>query len=80
MKKRKEAYTVQLDPEFVEKIDKLADKLELSRSQFLGNLIQIGYDDIVILDNLGLLKVGKTFIDLRDKYFSKIKEVKDKED
>lgn len=69
MKKRKQAYTVQLDPDFVEKIDKMADKLGLSRSQLMGNLLESGYEDAVILDKFGFLTAGRAINDLKDKYF-----------
>jgi len=72
MKKKKEAYTVQLDPEFVEKIDKLADKHGMSRSQLMGNFLQSAYEDAVILDKLGLLTAARSLIDLKEKYFQKI--------
>jgi|WetSurMetagenome_2_1015567.scaffolds.fasta_scaffold691931_1 hypothetical protein len=71
MKKKKEAYTVQLDPDFIEKIDKLADKLGLSRSQFMGNLLQSAYEDVAILDKLGLLTASRTISDLKEKYLGR---------
>jgi hypothetical protein len=74
MKPKKEQYTVQLEPEFVEKIDKLADKLELSRSQLMRNFLHTAYDDAVMLDKLGLLtaeNIGqKLFIKFKEKYLS----------
>jgi hypothetical protein len=65
MKKIKEQYTVQLDPELVGKIDKMAKDLGLTRSQLMRNLIESGYEDALLLDKIGLLgafKFGKDFI------------------
>lgn len=79
MKKKKEAYTVQLDPDFVGKIDAMADKYGMSRSQLMGNLLEMGFEDVVILDRLGLIKVGRAIVDLRDKYFPKIMKAKEED-
>ena len=80
MKKKKEAYTIQLDPEFVEKIDKLADKIGVSRSQFMGSLLQSAYDDAYWLDRLDLLTATRALVDLKEKYFPKIKKAKEEEE
>jgi len=80
MKKKKEAYTIQLDPDFVDEIDKLAKKLGLSRSQFMGRLLQSGYDDAYWLDKLGVLTVARGLIDLKEKYFPRIKKAKEEEE
>lgn len=68
--KRKEQYTVQLDPEFVEKLDKLANKLGLTRSQLMRNLLINGYEETVVLDKLGLVAAVK--------FGQKVKEYKEK--
>jgi len=70
MKKAKEQYTVQLEPEFVERLDKMAAKLELSRSQLMRNLLKTAYDDAVIYDKLGVFKaiqVGRMVKEYKDK-------------
>ena len=57
----KQQYTVMLKPSTVEEIDRLASKLELTRSQLMGNLIESGLDDAKLLDRLGgfgLIKAG----------------------
>lgn len=59
MKKDREQYTVQLDPEFVKKIDKMADKYDLSRSQLMRNLLELAFDQAVLLDQLGMMPLVK---------------------
>jgi len=54
-KEAKKQYTVMLKPSVVEEIDRLADKLELSRSQFMSNLIEMGIDDAKGLEKLKVL-------------------------
>lgn len=70
MKRTKKQYTVQLEPEFVEKIDRLAEKLGMPRSQLMRNLMKSGYEDAVILDKTGLF----TAFRLGEKVVKKIKE------
>jgi len=59
MKKAKEQFTVQLEPEFVTKLDKMAAKLNLSRSQLMRNLLESAYEDCVLLEKIGLLAAFK---------------------
>ena len=55
----KKQYTVMLEPSVVEDIDQIASKLDLSRSQFMGNLIKIGLDDAKVLDTMKALEILK---------------------
>ncbi len=70
MRAKKEQYTVQLEPEFVAQIDKLADKLGLSRSQLMRNFLHTAYDDAIVLDKLGIL----TTVNVGQKILTKFKE------
>jgi predicted transcriptional regulator len=70
MKRPAKQYTVQLDPEFVEKVDKMADRLGLSRSQIMRNLMMSGYEDAELLDRFGLFSAFR----LGQKVMAKIKE------
>lgn len=56
MTKNKANYTIQLEPEFVEEIDRLADKLGMSRGQLMRNCLISGYEDAKMLDEIGLLQ------------------------
>jgi metal-responsive CopG/Arc/MetJ family transcriptional regulator len=75
MQDPKKQYTVMLKPSTVQEIDRLAKKLDLSRSQLMSNLIQMGLDDAKVLDKAGALwivKAGrKTYQFLRDKFIGK---------
>jgi hypothetical protein len=53
----KKQYTVMLKPSTVQEIDRLARKLDLSRSQLMSNLIQMGLDDARALEKSGALWV-----------------------
>ncbi len=60
LKEPKKQYTIMLKPSTVAEIDKLANKLELTRSQFMGNLVESGLDDARLFNNLGLYKMIMT--------------------
>lgn len=47
--------SIYVDGDFVQAVDKLAEKLGLSRSQMFRNLAMVGFDDAKALDALGLL-------------------------
>jgi metal-responsive CopG/Arc/MetJ family transcriptional regulator len=53
----KRQYTVMMKPDTVQEIDRLAKKLDLSRSQLMSNLIQMGLDDARTLEKSGALWV-----------------------
>jgi metal-responsive CopG/Arc/MetJ family transcriptional regulator len=80
MKKRKEAVTIQVAPDLVRKIEKMANKLGLSRSQLMANFIQTAYDDAVWLQRFGLLTAARTLTDLKEKYFTKKPPSDEKDD
>ena len=65
VKEPKQQFTVMLRPSVVKEIDKFAVKAELSRSQLMANLIDMGLDDAKILDKMGFIsaiKAGKKVI------------------
>jgi len=55
----KQQFTVMLKPSIVKEIDRLSEKAEVSRSQFMANLIEMGLDDARALDKMGLIKAVK---------------------
>ena len=74
VKEPKQQYTVMLRPSVVKEIDKFAVKAELSRSQLMANLIDMGLDDAKILDSMGLIsaiKAGKKVIQALKNGFKK---------
>lgn len=72
-KEAKKQYTVMLKPSVVKEIDKLAKQLDLPRSQFMANLIDMGLDDARVFNNLGLFKLimagGKAATKLKQAFY-----------
>ena len=60
-----EQISIQVDAKLLKKMDAMAKKLNLSRSQFIRNCIETGFGDAVMLNSIGLLSAigfGRKFI------------------
>jgi hypothetical protein len=77
MEPKRKNYTVQLEPEFVDKLDKLAGQLDLSRGQLMRNCMMSGFDDAVMLKKLGILQTVNYIQKLRELKKLAIKEKMD---
>lgn len=59
IKEAKKQYTVMLKPSMADEIDKLASKVDLTRSHLMENLIAMGLDDAKLLESSGVLWIVK---------------------
>ncbi|MGW8180012.1 MAG: hypothetical protein ACWGQW_14810 [bacterium] len=50
--------TLRTHQEILDRLDKYAVKMELSRNQLMCNLLACGLDDLAVLDRLGMIRVG----------------------
>ena len=57
IKEAKKQYTVMLKPSVVKEVDKLAKKLELTRSQLMASLVESGLDEAKFFNHIGLFKL-----------------------
>jgi len=69
-KEAKTQYTVMLKPSLVKEIDRIAEKFGLTRSQFMGNLIETALEDAKIMEKVGLFKA----VIVGDRVMRKFKE------
>ena len=67
-KKKKEQITVQIDIEALKIVDKIRNKVGLSRSQFCSNLVIMGLDDAKLVDNFGLISIAGYIRSILDGY------------
>ena len=72
--KTKIAITV--ESEVLEKIDKMAQECELSRSQFIQNLLSVGLADAQALKVVGLMDLAKLVIRVKDKVDKRLSSLK----
>ena len=64
--------TITIDPELLEKVDLLADRMDLSRSQMIENLVTLALDDVKLLDSLGLLDLAIKLKAFRELFTRKV--------
>ncbi len=57
--KKYEQLTINVHPGFTKKIDKMAERLNVSRSTLARNLIESAYEDAMILEETRLLAAFK---------------------
>jgi len=55
-KEPKHQFSVMLRPSLVEELDRFAEKYDLTRSQLMANLIDMGLDQMKTFDKLGFLQ------------------------
>jgi len=72
MERPRKQYNVQLEDDVIERIDKIADKFELNRSQILRNFILMGLEDAEILNKTGVLTVLKIGKEIRKKFIEDV--------
>lgn len=70
MERPRKQYTVQLEDDVIERIDCLAEKVGVNRSQFMRNLIMVGLEDAEILNRTGFITAIKISRDIRDKFLT----------
>ena len=56
--------TLKLDKSAIEKLDKYAKELKITRQQLMENLIDTGLDDLKILKASGMLMIGTAVRDI----------------
>lgn len=73
----KQQFTIMLKPSVVDEIDKFSKKAEISRSQLMSNLIEMGLEDARILDKMGLIQAVKAGRKIINSLIGKYKEQKE---
>jgi metal-responsive CopG/Arc/MetJ family transcriptional regulator len=67
---------ITIESEVLEKIDKMAQEFDLSRSQFIENLLSVGLADAQALKVVGLMDLAKLVIRVRDKVDKRLSSLK----
>jgi len=62
----KMAVTVWLDKSLVERIDKLAEKGELTRSKLIANMIEVTTGELELMKTVGIYAIAKIFRDMKE--------------
>jgi len=72
-REKKIRVTIQVERELVDKIDILADKYNLTRSQLMRNMLEMGYDDAHMLESVGILPVVHFGINVFERFKESLK-------
>ncbi len=70
VKEAKQQYTIMLKPSVVKEIDRIADKVNLTRSQLMANLIDFGLEETKGMERVGLIKAASLIQKMKDKLIS----------
>jgi len=63
---------ITIETEMLAKIDKMAEELNLKRSQFIENVLAVGLADAQLLKTLGFIDVAKMVMRVKDKISKRI--------
>jgi hypothetical protein len=84
VKEAKQQYTIMLKPSVVKEIDRIADRLSLTRSQLMANYIEFGMEETQGMERVGIVKAVSVYRKLignlpKDKFSSEeIKQLEKK--
>jgi len=66
----KQAVTIWVDKALVERLEVLAAKGDITRSKLITNLVEVGAEELEVMNKLGLWATARVFEDIRQ-YFRK---------
>lgn len=61
VKEPKQQYTIMLRPSVVKEIDRIAEKIGLTRSQLMGNYIDFGMEETQGMERVGIIKAVSVY-------------------
>lgn len=67
VKEAKQQYTIMLKPSVVKEIDRIADRLGLTRSQLMGNYIEYGMEETQGMERVGIIKAVSAYRKMKEK-------------
>ena len=61
VKEAKQQYTIMLKPSVVKEIDRIADRIGLTRSQLMSNYIEFGMEETQGMERVGIIKAVSAY-------------------
>jgi metal-responsive CopG/Arc/MetJ family transcriptional regulator len=75
-----QAVTIWIKKDLVDKIDKLAEKADITRSKLITNLVDVGVEEAEFMNKFGIWAAAKVFEDIRQRLKSnRAKKQKERE-
>lgn len=59
--------SLHLPIDVIEKVDRLAEMADISRSKLLANMVEVAADELLALDKIGVLRISLLLRDLSDR-------------
>jgi metal-responsive CopG/Arc/MetJ family transcriptional regulator len=76
-KKEKVSLSLWIDKDLAEKIGELAIKGDMSRSRLCANLLEMGIEELIRMDKVGIYRLGIMLRDMREALRSNAKCLKE---
>lgn len=67
---------ITIETEILKEIDRMAEKLDLNRSQLIENLLSIGLGDAKALEAVGLVDFARLVTRLKDKFSKRLSKAR----
>lgn len=67
-----------VEKDIADKLDYLAEKGGITKSKLLSNIVEVVVHDMMIVDKLGIIKLGRFYYELREGIKNKTTKYKDK--
>jgi len=61
----KQAVTIWMDKSTLAKIEKLAAKGDITRSKLITNIVEVGVEELEVMNKLGIWATARVFEDMR---------------
>jgi len=65
VKEPKQQYTIMLKPSVVKEIDRIAERVNLTRSQLMANYIEFGMEETQGMERVGIIKAVSVYRKMR---------------
>jgi metal-responsive CopG/Arc/MetJ family transcriptional regulator len=63
----KQAVTIWIDKNLVKQIDLLAGKGDLTRSKLIANLVEIGAEELMVMNKVGIWAMARIYENIRQR-------------
>jgi predicted DNA-binding protein len=74
----KVAVSFWIEKDIADKLDYLAEQGGITKSKLLSNIVEVVVHDMMIVDKLGIIKLGRFYYELREGIKNKTTKYKDK--
>ena len=74
-----QAVTIWIKKDLVTQIDQFAEKGDLTRSKLISNLVEVGVEELTIMNKVGIWAMARIYEDIRQRLRGNKRKTKEKE-